>query len=499
MLSPPKNDATQRFGELRVNVFLLGEALFLGDQIEVVQLFQRERARPAQLRAAPELYDEVLLALVETGTAMEVNTSGLRQKAEETYPSPPIVARYRAMPNVSYAEPDYIVTAADTTPTDPMWASQWDMTRIAAPAAWDTTTGSESVVVAIVDTGVSFAHPDLAANIWSDPTDPTVHGYTCMNGSCVPGGADDYGHGTHVAGTIGAVADSVGMAGLNWKVRLLSIKFLGSNGSGSVSDAVLGFNLLQSMKASGVNIRVTNNSWGGGGYSSALQDAIDRGGDAGILFVAAAGNSTSNNDTTDNYPSNYQCTKGGARDYDCLIAVASLTSAGSLSSFSSFGRTTVDLAAPGSSIRSTYPTDTYEYLSGTSMATPHVTGAVAICASINPSLNAPALRSAVLNSTAPTTSMAGITVTGGRLDVGTMVNQCSPPTGPVSGAPADLTVTAPTAFSARLQWTDGTTGETFQEIQQAPAGCANPVTVATVVPSATGCPCSTAPAANESD
>ena len=201
------------------------------------------------------------------------------------------VARYRTNPNVVYAEPDLVVRTV-ATPNDYSAGTQWDLAKISAPAAWDVTTGSADVVVAVVDTGIAFSHPDLAANLWSDPSNPATHGFTCMNGACVAGGLDDHGHGTHVAGTIGAATNNgTGIAGINWNVRLLAVKFLNSGGSGQISDAVLGFQKLLALKQAGVNVRVTNNSWGGGGYSQALRDAMaalaaPAGGIGGTLFSA---------------------------------------------------------------------------------------------------------------------------------------------------------------------------------------------------------------------
>jgi len=179
------------------------------------------------------------------------------------------LARYRANPNVVYAEPDYIVHVVDVPPNDPRWSEQWDMVKIAVPTAWAAPqTDAGDVIVAVIDTGIDFGHSDLQPNIWTNPTDG-AHGYTCMNGTCVIGGADDYGHGTHVAGTIGAVGNNgVGIAGINWNVRLLSLKFLGSGGSGYTSDAVLCFNLITQLRQQGFNIRVSSNSWGGGGSIS---------------------------------------------------------------------------------------------------------------------------------------------------------------------------------------------------------------------------------------
>jgi subtilisin family serine protease len=174
------------------------------------------------------------------------------------------VARYKNNPNVVYAEPDYIVQA-DTDPTDPKWAQQWDMMQISAPAAWDTQTNAGSVVVAIVDTGLNFTHEDLAANLWTNPADGVSHGFNCIGGTCVAGAAatDDHGHGTHVAGTIGAVANNgKGIAGINWNVKIAAFKFLNSAGSGNISDAVAAFVKIKELIQQNVPIRVTNNSWG---------------------------------------------------------------------------------------------------------------------------------------------------------------------------------------------------------------------------------------------
>src|SRR5213593_4342932 len=215
------------------------------------------------------------------------------------------ISRYRANPNVLYAEPDYYVQAI-VTPTDPLWAQQYDMTRIAAPTAWDTQTNASDVVVVIIDTGIDFTHPDLQSNIWTNPADGT-HGFTCMNGSCAAGGVDDFGHGTHVAGTIGAVANNgIGIAGINWQVQMLSVKFLGSGGSGLISDAVLSFNKVLALKQQGFNIRVTSNSWGGGGFTQSLKDAMAQVEAAGVVNVCAAGNSGQNADTSPMYPAAYE-------------------------------------------------------------------------------------------------------------------------------------------------------------------------------------------------
>ena len=196
----------------------------------------------------------------------------------------------------------------------------------------------------------------------------------------------------------------------------------------------------------GLNIVASSNSWGGDGFTQGLLDAINRGGDAGILFVAAAGNSNSNNDVVGNYPSNYQCTTrfdtGAPRGWDCVVAVAAITSPGLKSSFSSYGLNNVDLGAPGSGVWSTVPASAYASYNGTSMAMPHVSGAVALCASIGPTLTASQLRNAITSTTAPTPDLAGRTVTGGRLDIGGMVTQCGADTGPSVTLSTDKTALA---------------------------------------------------------
>ncbi len=330
--------------------------------------------------------------------------------------------RYRHMPDVVYAEPDYLVEAL-TTPTDPLWSNQWDMTKIATPQAWDSQTDASDVVVAIVDTGVDFTHPDLQANLWTNLADG-AHGYTCMGGTVVAGGADDYGHGPHVAGTIGAVANNgIGIAGINWKVKLASFKFLDSSGSGTISDAINCFNKVLQLKQSGVNIRVTNNSWGGGGYSQALKDAMTAVESAGVGNACAAGNSNVNTDISPMFPGGY--------DNRGIISVLATDSSDLRATFSNYGLATADIGAPGVKTLSTVPTSTcplcdpsgYKYLSGTSMATPHVAGVLAALFHKNPALTAYQARDEVLDYASydaiPSTDTSGAlqTSTAGRLNL----------------------------------------------------------------------------------
>lgn len=329
------------------------------------------------------------------------------------------VRSYKADSSVDFAEPDFTVSTS-ATPTDPLWAQQWDMTKIKADVAWTTQTDASDVIVAVVDTGVYFTHPDLAGNIWTNPADG-ASGYTCIGGSCVAGGVDDHGHGTHVAGTIGAAANNgIGIAGINWRVQIMAIKFLNSSGSGQTSDAVLGFQKILALKQAGHNIRVTNNSWGGGGASQALKDAMAAVEDAGIIDVCAAGNNGANADFSPMYP--------GAYDNRGIISVAATDSNDVGASFTNYGLSSVDIAAPGVSTLSTVPTITcslcdpsgYKLLSGTSMATPHVTGVVAALIHQRPALTAVEARDIILDPGSYDTltdAKARSTSSGGRLNL----------------------------------------------------------------------------------
>lgn len=346
-------------------------------------------------------------------------------------------------------------------------------------------TGSGKGIVGVIDTGIDYTHPDLYLNIWlnqgeiSNVLRPTLAdidldglitfrdlnnvanatrvtdinsngyidagdllndvrwensidengngyvddlvGWDFSNNDNDP--FDDNSHGTHVSGTIGAIGgNGSGVVGVNWAVQMVGLKFLSATGSGATSGAILAldyFTHAATQASAGENFVATNNSWGGGGASQGLTDAITRAARQDILFIAAAGNETTNNDVNANYPSNISTmTTAG---YEAVIAVASLTASGHLSSFSNFGATTVDLAAPGSSIYSTLPGGTYGSYSGTSMATPHVTGAAALYAALHPTASAAQIQQALLASAAPTTSLTSVTASGGRLDIGTLM------------------------------------------------------------------------------
>jgi subtilisin family serine protease len=353
------------------------------------------------------------------------------------------IEKLKSMPEVEFAEPNWIYQHFATS-NDPYFTnnSLWGMSAggnqfgSQAATAWaNNKTGSATVYVGIIDEGYMYEHEDLAANAGVNPGEIAGNGldddgnglvddvygwdFDGNNSSLFDGTGDD--HGTHVAGTIGGVGgNGKGVAGVVWNVKLMGAKFLGSRG-GSLANAIKAVDYFTDLKQRhGINIVATNNSWGGGGYSQALKDAIDRANVAGILFIAAAGNSGTNNDVSASYPSSY--------DSPNVIAVASITSSGPLSSFSQFGATTVDIGAPGSGIWSSVPMASgkgknatvgsgYASYNGTSMATPHVSGAAALYASLNPNATAAQIKVALLGSATPTASLAGKTVTGGRLNV----------------------------------------------------------------------------------
>ena len=341
------------------------------------------------------------------------------------------IAELEATGLVEYAEPDYQVRLVGN-PNDPQFGSLWGMHNsgqtggtsdadIDAPEAWDVATSSPGIA-AVIDTGVDYNHVDLAPNMWVNPGEipgnqidddgngyvDDVHGINAITGTGDP--MDDHFHGTHVAGTIAARGNNgVGVTGVAWNTRIMACKFLNSGGNGLTSDAVECLDYVSRMKARGVDIRLTSNSWGGGAYSQALYDAIQDNGDKGILFIAAAGNSSLDTDLVPNYPSSY--------DHPTLISVASTDHNDQLSGFSNYGLVSVDLGAPGSSILSTTPGNEYAVLSGTSMATPHVSGAAMLTWAQHPAYNLLQVKQTLMATVDPLASLAGKTVSGGRLNL----------------------------------------------------------------------------------
>lgn len=356
------------------------------------------------------------------------------------------VAEYSDSAVVEAVQPNYYYHLL-ATPNDASFGSLWGMTKISAPQAWDLSTGSSSVVIANIDTGIKYDHPDLAANIWTNAGEVNGNGIDDDNNGFIddyygydffyndPNPADEHGHGTHTAGTLGAVGNnSIGVAGVNWNVKIMAIKIYDSDGFGSTSAMLINaYNYIRIMKERGVNIRVTNNSYGGCdeacGYDQATKEAIDFLGNAGVLQVFAAGNDGMNIDTTPSYPAAYNS--------PWIVSVANSTQSDARNPSSNFGTANVDLAAPGTGILSTHTTAAnYASLTGTSMATPHVAGAAALLAAYDPSLSTASLKATLLNTVDQLAAWNGVVKTGGRLNVSAALQNrtvCSfsMPTGPI--------------------------------------------------------------------
>ncbi|WP_076918732.1 S8 family serine peptidase [Pseudoalteromonas sp. SK18] len=384
------------------------------------------------------------------------------------------IERLKSHQAIEYVEPDYRVSIA-ATPNDPRFEDLWGLNNegqtggtadadIDAPEAWSISTGSRDVVVGVIDTGVDYSHPDLAANVWvnsgeiaGDGIDndgngyvDDVHGINAITDAGDP--MDDEGHGTHVSGTIGASGNNgVGIVGVNHDVSIAGCKFLAADGTGSTSGAIKCIDYMVGLKNSGVNLRVLNNSWGGGGYSQALADAITASEEADILFVAAAGNDAVDNDVNPHYPSNYE--------NDNVLSIASTDSRDNMSGFSQWGLTSVDMGAPGSAILSTIPGGGYASYSGTSMATPHVAGAAALVLSVNPDLTTLELKELLMSSGDANAALNGKTVAGTRLNVNQALIDADPTPGfklsvsPVSQqATVGDTVTYTFTIGSIAQW-----------------------------------------------
>jgi subtilisin family serine protease len=373
--------------------------------------------------------------------------------------------------SVALVQPDYRVQIS-ALPNDSSLGSLWGLHNtgqnggvadadIDAPEAWNTNTGTRRTVVAVIDTGVDYRHPDLAANMWRNSDEipgngkdddrngykDDVYGYDFANGDSNP--MDDNGHGTHVAGTIGAVGNNgIGVAGVNWNTRIMALKFLDSSGSGYLSNAVKAINFAV---ANGAN--VINASFGGGGYNSAMATAISNARSRGVIVVAAAGNDGTNNDTNAVYPANYSG--------DNLIAVAATDRSDRLASFSNYGRTTVDIAAPGVGIYSTLPNGRYGTYSGTSMATPHVAGAIALVWDAHPTWTYRQVIDAVLGSTDSLSSLTN-RVAHGRLNVARAIaDGQSPPTDPTPEP--DSTPTNPAPVTTTQTFTSTNVGQSIRD------------------------------------
>jgi len=325
---------------------------------------------------------------------------------------------------------DLLFRRSSGHPNDPQFEQQWALNNLGqdggkeradidALKAWLTTRGSEKVVVAVLDTGVDYTHEDLVSNMWLRPDSvpqyaddqlgsfDDVHGFDADTNAADP--MDENGHGTHCAGIIGAEGDNnAGITGINWNVTIMPLKFLGRGGFGTTKNAIEAINYAIDRKQKGVNVRVINASWGSTSYSRALEDTIRAAGEQGILFVAAAGNSSTDNDKRAHYPSNY--------DLPNVISVAALDRTDAMASFSNFGAKTVHIAAPGRDIRSTWLGNAYRDASGTSMAAPQVAGVAALILANEPNLSVEKLRERILKAVDKVDSLNGKVSSGGRLN-----------------------------------------------------------------------------------
>ena len=426
------------------------------------QLERRELLASNLLQIMPEIsdYDSLLVQFRDTNAAnasigqsiagtridSQLTTDGWYSVSVPTGTSmQQALAFWQSHPNVAIVTPDFELTT-QSIPNDPSFGSLWGLSNngsqggllnadINIEPAWALGTAT-SIVTAVIDTGVDYTHPDLASNIWTNTDEVAgngidddgngfvddVRGWDFVNNDSDP--MDDNGHGTHVAGTIGAVGNNgIGVTGVAWTASIMPLKFLDQSGSGSLSDAI---KAIQYARVNGA--KIINASWGGGGFSSALQSAISQFITSGGLFVAAAGNETTNNDVTPSYPANYQG----------VISVGASTRTDTRASFSNYG-TSVDVFAPGQSILSTLPGNRYGSLSGTSMATPQVAGALALLWGQNPTLSATTISQALINST--DNVLRASNSTHGRINVGAAAtalrasNPTTPPTTPPPTTP----------------------------------------------------------------
>ncbi|WP_052600780.1 S8 family serine peptidase [Bacteriovorax sp. Seq25_V] len=368
----------------------------------------------------------------------------------------------QAMEEVEYAEPNFIYRIVKPikekdliseildiepqgvyyTPADPKFSQLWGLNNtgsnapagdrgvagadVGAMKAWEITQGSRAVRVAVIDTGIDYNHPDLADQMWTNEAElngqpgvdddgngyiDDIHGYDFANNDGDP--KDGHSHGTHCAGTIGASHNAIGVAGVMSEVEFVAVKFLTDAGSGTTEGAIKSIDYATKM-----GVDIMSNSWGGGGRSEALKEAIERANAAGIVFTAAAGNSSTDNDARPHYPSNYEV--------DNVISVAATTAADELASFSCFGRRTVHIGAPGHKILSTVKNGGYESYSGTSMATPHVTGVVGLLIANEGRLNPLEVRERVMRTSDPVAALRGKTINGGRINAFNLLTNTIP-------------------------------------------------------------------------
>lgn len=400
------------------------------DKVEVLVRFRAGTTREIINRITSQFHDEVE-DRIESVEGLDVIEDEDGQSAAD------VVAQYRSLPEVEYAETnsEIVLDHEDrgrkhVHADDEMFFKQWGLANggengglagadISAMRAWAVTTGSDQVVVAVIDSGVDYTHPDLVRNIWSRPeiikayededlgAVDDVHGFNVVDDNDDP--MDDNGHGTHCAGIIGAEGgNGIGIAGVNWNIKIMPLRFMDGDGAGTTKDAIEAINYVIDRRRAGVNVRIISASWGSNTRSRALEDVIRRAYDEGILFVAAAGNAGSDNEQTPHYPSSYSLGN--------IVSVAATNRNDELASFSNYGAKSVQIAAPGEEILSTWLEHGFTEKKGTSMATPFVAGVAALILSQNPKMSVDDLRARLLKSVDPLAPLDGKILTGGRIN-----------------------------------------------------------------------------------
>jgi subtilisin family serine protease len=479
--------------------------------------------------AAPD--GELIAAQVERFDGSEL-VKGLRLARVAPDRTLEAVAALRRQPDVLYAEPNYLLQAT-AVPNDTHFIAnrQYGLAKIGVQSVWDNfTTGSANVVVGVIDQGIDATHPDLTANIWTNPSPGSVAGITGdVNGynfnddsGTVFSNTDPENHATHVAGIIGAAGNNdTGITGVNWSVRLMSLKFLDAEGLGDTADAIRACNYAKQMRdlwisqgpAKGANIRIVNASFGGGEFVQSFEDAINELNSSGILFVAAAGNTGNGTREPDNnliphFPSDFNAPN--------IISVAATNASENLNEFTHFGRTSVDLGAPGEDILSTTPpctdpgpfpdfpcepafpigfgptTDTYSFFTGTSMAAPHVSGAAALLWAHNPNLTVQQVKNLLVLNGDVQPALLDKTLTGRRLNVGTSFQALQQNDNTVPGAVTNFRVNFQNGRTISLSWTasgdDGAGGgaASLYELSFVDGGSGAVIPLKGVVPAAPG-------------
>lgn len=365
-------------------------------------------------------------------------------------------------PAVNYAEPDYWITPLDTIPDDPRLGEMWGVTSADLPSAWARHTGTGDMVVAVIDMGADYNHPDLATNIWTNPDEIADNGIDDDANGYVDDlrGYDFYyhdndpmdagTHGTHVAGTVCAEGNNgIGVVGALWRCKIMVLQFMGPTG-GFTSGALDALSY-----AVNKGVKVSNNSWGTNSFSTPLYTAIQNAQAIGHVYVAAAGNNGRNIDAVPLYPA--------AFNLDNIVSVGSIQSDETPAGSSNFGAISVDLHAPGVGILSTTAGGSYGLMSGTSMASPLVAGSAALLLSANPALTYQEVVALLLQTSRPASALAGLSVTGGLLDTGAAFDQMTGPQPPPTG-PSDLDAPVQNINTVCLSWADNANNEDGFEV-----------------------------------